>query len=201
MKKKLRKTLADKCKDFGLTDKALDDLSELGAAGLKDDATDEDIAAKADSLVPYAKAMQGEITRKTRKTQPTKQSNEEGEGEGDNGNQHNEDPTKMPEWFKPFQEQMNKLQQENDTLKQEKAASERATLIAEKAKKLGIPEFLLKGRTFKEDADLDKELGDFKQELVNYNLMPKGAVHESSTPTAQMTSEEDAWAKSLPDQQ
>ena len=70
MKKKFRKLLSEKCKDMGLTDKALDDLVEIGAEGLADDASDEDIAAKVDSLVPYAKAMQGEITRKTQRPKP-----------------------------------------------------------------------------------------------------------------------------------
>ena len=51
MKKKFRKLLSEKCKDMGLTDKALDDLVEIGAEGLADDASDEDIAAKVDSLV------------------------------------------------------------------------------------------------------------------------------------------------------
>ena len=32
MKKKFRKLLSEKCKDMGLTDKALDDLVEIGAA-------------------------------------------------------------------------------------------------------------------------------------------------------------------------
>ena len=87
MKKKFRKLLSEKCKDMGLTDKALDDLVEIGAEGLADDASDEDIAAKVDSLVPYAKAMQGEITRKTQRPKPQSkkpQSNDEGEDEGGN---------------------------------------------------------------------------------------------------------------------
>lgn len=99
MKKKFRKLLSEKCKDMGLTDKALDDLVEIGAEGLADDASDEDIAAKVDSLVPYAKAMQGEITRKTQRPKPQSkkpQSNDEGEDEGGNEDE-------APEWFKPFQ--------------------------------------------------------------------------------------------------
>lgn len=98
MKKKFRKLLSEKCKDMGLTDKALDDLVEIGAEGLADDASDEDIAAKVDSLVPYAKAMQGEITRKTQRPKPQSkkpQSNDEGEDEGGNDDE-------APEWFKPF---------------------------------------------------------------------------------------------------
>ncbi|MCM1379565.1 MAG: hypothetical protein NC044_05450 [Prevotella sp.] len=196
MKKKFRKALADKCSDFGLTDKALDTLVDLGSASLKDDASDEDIANAVDSLVPYAKAMQAEITRKTQNKDPkqsAKQSDEqEGNGEGNN-------PTAVPEWFAAYQKRLETLEKENSDLKAEKAATTRAQQIADKAKKLGIPEFLIAGRTFAEDADLDKELADFKQQLVNHNLVPKGQAHETVTPTAQMQTEEDAWAKSLPD--
>ena len=75
MKKKFRKLLSEKCKDMGLTDKALDDLVEIGAEGLADDASDEDIAAKVDSLVPYAKAMQGRRSRGRRNVRNRNQRN------------------------------------------------------------------------------------------------------------------------------
>ena len=117
MKKKFRKLLSEKCKDMGLTDKALDDLVEIGAEGLADDASDEDIAAKVDSLVPYAKAMQGEITRKTQRPKPQSkkpQSTAEGEDEGGNEDE-------APEWFKPFQKKLTDLETENAALKAEKA--------------------------------------------------------------------------------
>lgn len=196
MKKKFRKVLSEKCADFGLTSKAIDELTDLGSANLKDDASDEDIAAAVDLLVPYAKAMQGEITRKAQSKQSAKQSEKEGNGEG-------KDKDGMPDWFKEWKESNDSriaaLEKENSDLKAEKTATERATLIAEKAKKLGLPDFLLKGRVFAEDADIDKELTELKQELVNHNLMPKGQTLEITTETQQMTSEEDSWAKSLPD--
>lgn len=189
MKKKFRKILAEKCVDFGLTDKALDELANLGSAKLKDDASDEDIAAGVDLLVPYAKAMQGEITRKAQGKQSAKQSDKEGNGEGNNNNE-------MPEWFKTYQQSNDQriavLEKENNDLKAEKAATARANKIAEKAKKLGIPEFLLNGRTFADDADIDKELTEFKQQLVNHNLVPKGQTHGNATATQQMTAEEDS---------
>ena len=169
MKKKFRKLLSEKCKDMGLTDKALDDLVEIGAEGLADDASDEDIAAKVDSLVPYAKAMQGEITRKTQRPKPQSkkpQSNDEGEDEGGNEDE-------APEWFKPFQKKLTDLETENAALKAEKAKTTRQAEISAKAKKLGIPDYLMKRVSFAEDADLDKELADYKQELVTNNLMPK----------------------------
>lgn len=200
MKKKLRKVLTEKCKDFGLTEKGLDDLVEIGSADLTDDSTDEEIASKADSLVPFAKAMQGEITRKAQKTKPSakpsaeKEDDETGEGKGE-GKKNNE----IPDWFKGYQKKLEDLEKENQTLKEEKAAKDRAATIAEKAKKLKIPEFLLNGRKFADDADIDKELEEFKQQLVNHNLMPKGQAHESATSKEQMTTEEDSWAKGLPD--
>lgn len=183
MKKKFRKLLSEKCKDMGLTDKALDDLVEIGTEGLADDASDEDIAAKVDSLVPYAKAMQGEITRKTQRPKP--QSNDEGEDEA-------------PEWVKPFQKKLSDLETENAALKAEKAKTTRQAEISAKAKKLGIPDYLMKRVSFAEDADLDKELADYKQELVTNNLMPKEQAHETGSTKEAMEADAKAWAESLP---
>ena len=180
MKKKFRKLLSEKCKDMGLTDKALDDLVEIGAEGLADDASDEDIAAKVDSLVPYAKAMQGEITRKTQRPKP--QSNDEGEDEGGNEDE-------APEWFKPFQKKLTDLETENAALKAEKAKTTRQAEISAKAKKLGIPDYLMKRVSFAEDD---------KQELVTNNLMPKEQAHETGSSKEAMEADAKAWAESLP---
>ena len=54
MKKKFKTALSEKCKDFGLTEKALDDLTELGIKGMKDDASDEDIAQAGDLTIALA---------------------------------------------------------------------------------------------------------------------------------------------------
>lgn len=194
MKKKFRKLLSEKCKDMGLTDKALDDLTNIGAEGLDDDASDEDIAAKVDSLVPYAKAMQGETTRKTRSPKPQSkkpQSNDEGDDEGGKADE-------APEWFKPFQEKLSTLETENATLKAEKAKTTRQAEIAAKAKKLGIPDYLMKRVSFADDADLDKELADYKQELVTNNLMPQEQAHELGSTDEAMKAEAKAWAEALP---
>lgn len=192
MKKKFLTALSLKCKDFGLTEKALDELAELGSKGLKDDATDEDINNAVDLLVPYAKAMQGEITRKTsKKPQSTTQSNDEGNGEGDDD--------KAPKWFAPYKEKMDALETENAALKAKEKANERASLISEKAKKLGIPDYLMKRVSFADDADIDKELEEYKQELVSNNLVPKEQANEKGTKEEAMKAAADAWAKSLPD--
>lgn len=197
MNTKLLEALKTKCKSFGLTKKALEELTELGSSELTDESTDEEIAAKADLLVPYAKAMQGEITRKTRKSSTKKQSEDEGDGE-------DESDIDAPSWFKQYQQdndaRIAALEKENSDLKAEKAAAERATTIADKAKKLGIPEFMMKHIYIAEDADVDAELASFKQELVNNSLMPKGQAHEAGkVDLTQAKEAAKSWAAGLPD--
>ncbi len=200
MKKKLLTLLTGKCKDMGLTEKALGELVELGSEGLSDDASDEDIAKKVDSLVPYAKAMQAEITRKTKKKQSTtKQSTEDGEGEGEGEYKGGND---VPEWFKAEMQKRDKqisdLIKENETLKANETKKSRSEQIAAKAKELGIPDFLMKRFSIADDADIEKELTEYAQDLVNNKLMPKDGAHELSSSEEAMRNDAKAWAESLP---
>lgn len=200
MKEKFLTALKDKCKDMGLSKKALDELTEIGSASLTDESTDDDITKAVDSVVPFAKAMQAETTRKTSRqnAQSTKQSKTNEGGEGD---EKNDDKNEMPDWARQFQTRMDALEKENADLKAEKAKSERASLIAEKAKSLGIPEYLMKRISFADDADIDAELTSFKQDLVNNNLMPKGHAHEGGSTDEQDKADAEAWAQSLTSRQ
>lgn len=200
MKKKLLTLLTGKCKDMGLTEKALGELVELGSEGLSDDASDEDIAKKVDSLVPFAKAMQAEITRKTQKKQSTtKQSTEEEEG---NGEGENKGGNEVPEWFKTEMQKRDKqisdLIKGNETLKANESKKSRAEQIAAKAKELGIPDFLMKRFSIADDADIEKELTEYAQDLVNNKLMSKDSAHELSSSEEAMRKEAKAWAEALP---
>lgn len=201
MKKKLLTLLTGKCKDMGLTEKALDELVELGSEGLSADASDEDIAKKVDSLVPFAKAMQAEITRKTQKKQSTaKQSADDGDGGGDGDKKNGSDS--VPEWFKSEMkkrdEQIENLVKENENLKANESKKSRAEQIAAKAKELKIPGFLMKNFSIADDADIDKVLTEFAQELVTNKLMPQDSAHELSGSDEAMRNEAKAWAESLP---
>lgn len=201
MKKKLLTLLTSKCKDMGLTEKALGELVELGSEGLADDASDEDIEKKVDSLVPFAKAMQAEITRKTRKPQSTtKQSTEDGDGDGEGEEKGNEN---VPEWFKSEMkkrdEQIANLVKENENLKAVESKKSRAEQIAAKAKSLNIPDFLMENFSIADDADIDKVLTEFAQKLVNNKLMPKDTALELSGTDEAMKNEAKSWAESLPD--
>lgn len=200
MNERLRKTLSELCKDMGLTDKALDELAEIGSQGLEANASDEDIKKTADSLVPYAKLMQGEITRKTSKRNQTPKPKKKDDGdEGDDDDDDKGIAAIVAKQLAPFKEQMDKLQSENDALKAEKAKGERDALIAAEAKKLGIPDYLIKRIAIADDADVAKELAAFKQDLVNNNLMPKDAASVTAGTDDQMKAAAKSWAESLPD--
>ena len=205
MNKKLLKALQDKCKDFGLTDKAIEELAESASEGLSDESSDEDIENAADSLVPYAKMMQGEITRKTRKQAPKPKTkpNTDGDGDGDGDGDDDEDGKKMPKWFRDYKKQndaaVKALQDENAALKAEKAKGERAAAITLKAKELGIPDFLMKRVSLADDADIDKELKEYKQELVTNKLMPADKADILSSSQKAMEEDAETWAKTLPD--
>lgn len=203
MNTKLRKTISELCKDMGLTEKALDELAELGSQGLSDTSTDEEIKNAADLLVPYAKAMQGEITRKTRQHnqagKPNKKKGKTDEGDDDDDDDANEGIAALiREQLKPLKDEIDTLKGENENLKAEKAKGERNALIAAKAKELGIPDYLLKRIAIADDEDYEKALSEFKQDLVNNNLMPKDAASVPAGTDDQMKAAAKSWAESLP---
>lgn len=196
MNKKLLTVLQTKCKDFGLTDNAIEDLCKTGSEGLADDASDEDIEKKADSLVPFARMMQGEVTRKAQKKSPkeTKATTEKEEKGGE---------SEEPDWFKTYRAEQEKklaaITAENEKLKSERSKSERDALIAKTAEELGIPSFLMKRISIADDADVKKELTEYKQELVNNKLVSAEEADITSSSAEAAKDDAQAWAKSLPD--
>lgn len=205
MKKKFMQFLSEKIKDMGLSDKAVSELVEIGSAGLAENSSDEDIKAKVDSVVPFAKAMQGEFTRKVQDAkqslQQPKGNPKDGEkGGGEEGKKGGED--EIPAWFKAIQkgydDKIASLEAENSSLKAAKAKEERDGKIAAKAKELGIPGFLMKHITLADDADFEKELTEYKQELVNNKLMPADSAGEQGTAEQAMKDAAKSWAESLP---
>lgn len=194
MIKKLLTVLQAKCKDFGLSEKAIEDLATSGSEGLTDETSDEDIEKKADSLVPFAKLMQAEVTRKAQNKKPVEKPAEPPKG----GNSEEE-----PEWFKTYkaeqEKQLKELKDENAAMKLEKSKAERGAAIAAKAKELGIPDFLMKHISLADDADIEKELTEYKQELVTNSLMPADKADIISSSDEAAKDDAKRWANQLPD--
>lgn len=197
MKTKFTSILKDKCKDFGLTEQAIKELAEMGFEGLTDESSEEDLSKAVEKLVPVAKMMQKEITRKFDKNKkpsedkPSKPEDKPDEGKGEG--------VEMPAWAKALNDKMDALKAENDSLKAEKAKSDRKSSIQATAKKMGIPEALMKHYHIDDDADIETSLTEFKQDLISSNLMPKDATHESSRVEATMKESAKSWANTLAD--
>ena len=189
---RLLKKLQDKCKDFGLSEKAIEDLATSGSEGITDETSDEDIEKRANSLVPYAKLMQAEVTRKAQKKPVEKPADTPKGNDGD----------EEPEWFKTYkleqEKQLKDLKDENAAMKLEKSKAERGAAIAAKAKELGIPDFLMKRISLADDADIDKELTDYKQELVTNSLMSADGADFMSSSEQAAKDDAKKWADSLP---
>lgn len=194
MNEKIKKLMSEKCKDFGLTDKAIDELAKIASEGIDENASDEDVQEKVDSLVPFARLMQGEITRKTQKTKPSLTPKPKDEGKGGD----EEDDEKVPNWAKDLMKEVTELRKENETLKKQDEAKARQSSIAAKAKELGIPEFLMKRISIADDADYEQELTDYKQELVNAKLMPAGSAGELGSSDDANRKDAEDWAAALP---
>lgn len=197
MKSKFTGILKDKCKDFGLTEQAIADLVEMGIEGLTEESSDEDFSKKADSLVPFAKMMQKEITRKSAKNKPQPNKGQTKEDDPEKGGGAGDED--MPAWAKAMQQSFEAMKAENEKLKADAKANDRKAQIQSKAKEMGIPEALMKRFSLADDADVDAELTAFKQDLINSSLMPKSAVEEQSAKEASMKAEAENWAKSLSD--
>lgn len=83
------------------------------------------------------------------------------------------------------------------TIKAQSQKEERAKLISDTAKKLGISDVFMKHFHIGENDDVEKVLSEYKQELVTNSLLPKEG-NQKSTSDAEMQAEAKAWAESLP---
>lgn len=200
MNKKLLELLQDKCKDFGLTKKAIEDIAEIISEGVSDEASDEELEEKANSAVPYARLMQAEVTRKAQKQDAKKKSTNNSDGDDGVSKKADDD---QPEWFKKFKAETDKkltaLEAENESLKAEKQKAERSANITATAKRLGIPDFLMKRFAIADDADIEKELTEYKQDLITSRLMPSTEASITSSSEQAAKDDAEAWAKKLPD--
>lgn len=113
MNKRLLELLSDRCKDYGFTTKAIEELATLASEVIDDKTSDEDMQKRVDSYAAIAKAMQGEITRKAqanKKTTVQKTQSEGGEG------QRSQSEDEVPAWFKA---EMKKRDETIESLKTE----------------------------------------------------------------------------------
>lgn len=108
------------------------------------------------------------------------------------------DPNNIQELIKEAVKQATEgISNELATIKAQSQKEERAKLISDTAKKLGISDVFMKHFHIGENDDVEKVLSEYKQELVTNSLLPKEG-NQKSTSDAEMQAEAKAWAESLP---
>ena len=172
MHKKLLEKLTAKCKDMGLSAESMQQIAEVASNGLADDATDEDVEARANQFVPVLKTMQGEATRWVNaKNKPSQQQQQQ---------QQQPKPKEADDVVQAVLAAMEEkygtqLKQQTDTitkLQEQLATGERKALIAGAMKRLGLTEKDMEFVSVPADANVDEYLGKYKQNLVDRGLKP-----------------------------
>lgn len=172
MHKKLLEKLTAKCKDMGLSTESIQQIAEVASNGLADDATDEDVEARANQFVPVLKTMQGEATRWVNaKNKPSQQQQQQ---------QQQPKPKEADDVVQAVLAAMEEkygtqLKQQTDTiskLQEQLATGERKALIAGAMRRLGLTEKDMEFVSVPADANVDEYLGKYKQNLVDRGLKP-----------------------------
>ena len=172
MHKKLLEKLTAKCKDMGLSAESIQQIAEVASNGLADDATDEDVEARANQFVPVLKTMQGEATRWVNaKNKPSQQQQQQQQQQPKPKEADDVVQAVLAAMEEKYGTQL-KTQADTITSLQEKLATdERKALIAGAMKRLGLTEKDMEFVSVPADAN-DEYLGKYKQNLVDRGLKP-----------------------------
>jgi len=194
MNKKLLELFKAKCKDMGLSDVAIEAMVTAGSEGLTDASTDAEIEAKANLILPFAKAAQAESTRwaqaASTKTK-TELEAEAAKAKKQEGAEEKPWEAAINGLKADYDKKLSTLEQENQAFKTEKAGTERTVLIAGLQKKHGLTDEHMKFVTVPADVDPDVYLTGYKQHLITQGLVPAVA---GTAATAQQASEDAAKA-------
>lgn len=191
---KLFDTVKDKCKDMGLSEKHLKDLTEALGGGLTEDSTEEEVNAVVEQIVKIAGYSQGELTRKlqqkkTPKKKPTKAANTDGDDDPDDPDDSDEGKTEVEKAINALRKEMQEtLRQEREERKAERDREARSASIKAAMDKYKIPE---KQRRFIQNVpddveDVDKYISEYAQEIVTDGL-PGDESGQRKVPTQKET--------------
>lgn len=196
MNKKLFELLKAKCKDMGLSEKAIEEAATVASEGITDQSTDSDIEARVNQTASFMKITQGEATRfaQTAKQKAEEEAKKKGpdseeakkQAETEAKKKEAEESAKNePAWFTIYKkeqaEKLTALETENKTFKAEKSKGDRQSQVHATAAKFKIPEWRMKGVVVPDDADLEQFFADIKQDLVIQNLVPADAAESQSS--------------------
>lgn len=194
MKTKILSALKTKYVNLGFSAKALDGVASVLEKTVTEENQIEDAVNGVEGLLRVFQADNDRVrtdyaTLQKQYEELQKKQSQQGKGGGSGNNEPNNDE---PAWFTAYKEEQeerfNALKSESDTLKAEKAKTERMALITNKAKELGIPEWRVsEGFVIADDADeaaISSYLANIQQNLVTAGLNGKGGFPLADTGVA-----------------
>ena len=191
---KLFDKVKDKCKDMGLSEKHLKDLTEALGGGLKEDSTDEEVDAVVDQIVKIAGLSQGEVTRKMQKKTPKKKTTKATGDDDDDPDSNDDDDddegkSAIDKAVSALRKEMqDAFKQEREERQAERDREVRSASIKAAMDKYKIPE---KQRRFIQNVpddveDVDKYISEYAQEIVTDGL-PGDESGQRKVPTQKET--------------
>lgn len=172
MHKKLLEKMTAKCKDMGLSTESVQQIAEVASNGLADDASDEDVEARANQFLPVLKTMQGEATRwvnaKDKKGQQQQQQPTPPKPQEADDVVAQVVAAMEAKYGTKFQEQTDLITK----LQAQQAENDRKALVNGAMKKLGLTDRDMEFITVPAEANVEEWLGKYKQSLVDRGLKP-----------------------------
>lgn len=199
MKEKIFESLKREYSNLGLADEILQGHAEsLAATGF---VTDENLNVVVSSQKTFLSSLQSGIDKRV--TDAVNKAREKKE-ESVKGGEQDKNATDIQKMISDaIESKLTPLQQKLNAYEAKEQQASRATLISNKAKELGIPEWRQKeGFAITDDMDdaaINSYLSSVKQNIVTNQLEGKETAFPLSTPEEQGKELAKQWAESLPD--
>lgn len=182
MKTKILNALKTKYSNLGFSAKALDGVASVLEKTITEESQIDDAVSNVEGLL---RVFQADNDRQRTEYATLKSQHDEllkKSQQGNGGDPAKHEPTDEPAWFTAYkkeqEDRFNAIKAESDSLKAQKAKDDRNTLIKNKAKELGIPEWRVKeGFVIADDTDeagISDYLANIQKNLVAAGLDGKG---------------------------
>lgn len=177
MNKALLEKVKDLCKDYGLSEKYLEETTEAMGGHIADDSTEtEEIEKVANQVATVAKASQGEATRwaakKAAKKKVKTDDDPDDDDDSDDEDEKKKKKSKKSEEEDPMEARIKALEEKLEKAEAEKSKNARKSQIEAAMEEHKIPKYLRArfAKSIDDDEDIEDAVKTYKQELITNGL-------------------------------
>ncbi|MGE9615521.1 MAG: hypothetical protein ACQPRI_04385 [Solitalea-like symbiont of Tyrophagus putrescentiae] len=163
--------LRAKCKDMGLSEKAIADLAGINADNLQEDASQQELEQHIERLLPYAKIIQTESTRRAQAAKKNLKQEDKPETAEAKPWQADIDALRQT-----YESRLMELKQENEQFKTLHDQKARKEAIKQLQQQHGISDEDMKFVAIPDDTAPEEFFKQYKQHLINKGLMTESAA-------------------------